>query len=338
MTPPSRQTLLLLEKFGGPEHLIVTEADVPRPAAGEVLVKVLAASVQFTDVMLRKGRYPDLKDKPPLVLGYDLVGEIVALGAGVESLRVGQRVADLTTTGCYAQYRTLTADRVTPVDATLDPAEATALVLSWTTAWQLLHRDAKVKKGDRLLVIGAAGAVGQALVVLGRLAGCEVWGAARPRHAARVQECGATHVDSDRADYASLLAGGFDVVFDGVGERGFSRSWRAVGPRGHLSTFGISAAIQGDIPFVRVGLWFAKLWAWNHFAGQRSTSFYSITTMRRKHADWFLADLAELLSLARRGAIRPHVAERIGFGDVADAHRRLESGGVDGKIVLMPNG
>ena len=338
MTAASRQTVLLLEKFGGTEGLVVSEAAVPEPAPGEVLVKILAASVQFTDVMLRKGRYPDLKEKPPLVLGYDLIGEIVRLGAGVESLHVGQRVADLTTTGCYAQFRTLKADRVAPVDASLDAAEATTLVLSWTTAYQLLHRDAKVTAGQRLLVIGAAGAVGQALVVLGQLAGCQVWGTARARHADRVRELGATYVDSDSADYATLVAGGFDAVFDGIGEQGFSRAWRAVGPRGHLSTFGISAAIQGDIPFVRVGLWFAKLWAWNHFAGARSTSFYSITTMRRKHPEWFRNDLTELLALAQRGAIRPQVAERIGFDRVAEAHQRLERGGCEGKIVLLPNG
>ena len=338
MTAAPRQTILLLEKFGGTEGLVVSEAALPEPAPGEVLVKILAASVQFTDVMLRKGRYPDLKEKPPLVLGYDLVGEIVLLGAGVESLHVGQRVADLTTTGCYAQFRILKADRVTPVDPSLDPAEATSLVLSWTTAYQLLHRDAKVTAGQRLLVIGAAGAVGQALVVLGQLAGCQVWGTARARHADLVRELGATYVDSDQADYAALVAGGFDAVFDGIGEQGFSRAWRAVGARGHLSTFGISAAIQGDIPFARVGLWFAKLWAWNHFAGARSTSFYSITTMRRKHPEWFRQDLAELLALAQRGAIRPRVAERIGFDRVAEAHQRLERGGCKGKIVLLPNG
>jgi NADPH2:quinone reductase len=99
MTTPSRQTVLVLEKFGGPEHLTVVDRPVPEPGPGEVLVRILAASVQFTDVMLRKGRYPDLKDKPPLVLGYDLVGEIVQLGAGVAGLGLGQRVADLTTTG-----------------------------------------------------------------------------------------------------------------------------------------------------------------------------------------------------------------------------------------------
>ena len=338
MTLPTHQTALVLQRFGGSEELAEQACAVPEPGPGQVLVKVLAASVQFTDVMLRKGRYPDLKDKPPLVLGYDLVGEIVSVGAGVDSWHVGQRVAELTTTGSYAQFRTLSADRLTLVDSALDAAEATALVLSWTTAYQLLHRQAKVQQGERLLVIGAAGAVGEALLVLGRLAGCEVWGTARARHAARVRACGATFVNSEQADFATLLPDGFDAVFDGIGEQGFSRAWHGVGPRGRLCTFGVSAAIQGEIPFVRVGWWFAKLWAWNRFAGDRSASFYSITTMRRKRPDWFLRDLAELLSLARRGEIRPHIAERIGFGGVAQAHQRLEAGGVQGKIVLLPNG
>jgi len=131
---------------------------------------------------------------------------------------------------------------------------------------------------------------------------------------------------------------GFDVVFDGIGEQGFTRAWRGVGPHGHLATFGVSAAIQKGIPFVRVGWWFARLWAWNHLAGDRPTSFYSITTKRRKRPDWFLADLAELLALLRRSEIRPRIAERIGFDGVARAHERLEVGGVQGKIILLPNG
>ena len=335
---PIRQRVVLLRKFGGPDGFAVIEQRVPEPGAGEVLVKVLAASVQFTDVMLRKGRYPDLKDKPPLVLGYDLVGEVVKVGSGGTSPVVGQRVADLTMTGSYAQYRILKTDRVVVVDNTLDPAEATTLVLSWMTAHQLLHRDARVKKGQKLLVIGAAGAVGQALVVLGKLAGCEVWGAARARHADRVRALGASHLDSERADYREALTGGFDVAFDGIGERGFSRTWQAVGPHGHLAAFGVSAGIQRNVSIVRVGLWFARLWWWNTFSGGRSTSFYSITTVRKQHPDWFITDLEQLLGMVKRGEIKPRVAERIGLDDVADAHVRIERGGLEGKIVLVPNG
>ena len=335
---PSTHRVVLLRAFGGPDGFAVIEQPIPEPGVGDVLVKVLAASVQFTDVMLRKGQYPDLKDKPPLILGYDLVGEVVKVGPGVAALSVGQRVADLTMTGSYAQYRTLKADRAVTIDAGLDPAEVTSLVLSWMTAYQLLHRDARVQKGQKLLVVGAAGAVGQALVVLGKLAGCQVWGAARARHADVVRALGGTLVDSDHADFAKVLPEGFDVVFDGIGEQGFLRTWRAVGPRGHLSAYGVSAGVQGNTPLALIGLWFAKLWWWNTFSGARSATFFSITSLRKKHPDWFVADFAALLGLLARGDIKPRVAERIALDAVADAHTRIERGGLEGKIVLLPNG
>lgn len=337
LTLPVAQRVLLLQKFGGPDGFAVVERPMPDPAVGEVLVKVLAASVQFTDVILRKGRYPDLKDKPPLVLGYDVVGEVVKLGPGVHAPSIGQRVADLTMIGSYAQYRTLKADRVTIVDAALDVGEATTLVLSWMIAYQLLHRDAHVQKGQTLLVIGAAGAVGQALVVLGRLAGCAVWGAAHPRHAELVRALGATPLDSDQADFAKVLPDRFDVVLDGIGEDGFSRAWRAVGPRGRLSAYGFSEGVKRNAPMALLGLWLAKLWWWNKFSGERRASFVSIMSLRKAHPDWFVSDLGALLGMLARGDIRPRVAERIGLDAVADAHLRLERGGLEGKIVLVPN-
>jgi NADPH:quinone reductase-like Zn-dependent oxidoreductase len=338
MIPPSTQQVLLLQEFGGTDKLAVVTRSVPEPGPGEVLVKVLAASVQYTDVILRQGRYPDLKEKPPLVLGYDLVGEVVRLGLGVTALPIGQRVADLTMTGSYAQFRTLRSDRVTVVDPALDPAEATTLVLSWMIAYQLLHRDAKVERGQRLLVTGAAGAVGQALIVLGRLAGAEVWGASRAVHADLVRALGATHLDSESVEFAQVLPAGFDAVFDGIGEQGFSRAWGAVGPRGHLSAFGFSAGVKDHAPKVMMGLWLAKLWWWNKFSGTRSASFVSITALRKAHPDWFLADLKVLLGQLASGEIHPRVGERIGLAQVAEAHDRLERGGLVGKVVLVPNG
>jgi NADPH:quinone reductase-like Zn-dependent oxidoreductase len=338
MIPPSTQQVLLLQEFGGTDKLAVVTRSVPEPGPGEVLVKVLAASVQFTDVILRQGRYPDLKEKPPLVLGYDLVGEVIRLGPGVTGPPIGQRVADLTMTGSYAQFRTLRTDRVTVVEPALDPAEATTLVLSWMIAYQLLHRDARVERGQRLLVTGAAGAVGQALIVLGRLAGAEVWGASRAVHADLVRALGATHLDSESVELGQVLPAGFDVVFDGIGERGFSRAWSAVGPRGHLSAFGFSAAVKAGAPMAMMGLWLARLWWWNRFSGARSASFVSITSLRKAHPGWFLADLQALLSLLAKGDIHPRVAERIGLAEVAEAHARLERGGLEGKVVLLPNG
>ena len=174
-----RQEILRLNRFGDAGGFELVEAPLPVPGPGEVRVRVLAAGVQFTDVVMRQGRYPDLRQKPPLVLGYDVVGEIDELGAGVTGHAIGDRVADLTVTGSYARYRLLRADRVSKLPAGAESAQASTLVLSWVTAYQLLHRLARVQRGQRVLIQGAAGAVGQALLALGAQAGLVMWATAR---------------------------------------------------------------------------------------------------------------------------------------------------------------
>src|SRR5262249_52902435 len=154
----------------------------------------------------------------PFVMGYDVDGEIDQLGDGVSGLQIGHRVADMTVVGSNATYRTLRTDRLTRVPVDVDPAEAAALILSWTTVYQLLHRTARVRRGQRVLVQGAAGAVGQALPVLDRQVGLELWGSARDAQAALIRELGATPIDYRREDFTRVLPGGFDVVFDSVGE------------------------------------------------------------------------------------------------------------------------
>src|SRR5262249_35290000 len=155
--------------------LEVVDAPLPTAGRGEVRVRVLASSVEYTDVVIRRHLYPWVLRRPPFVMGYDIVGEIDQLGDGVSGLNLGDRMADITILGSNATYRTLQADHLTRVPASIDAAEAAALILSWTTAYQLLHRAAQVQRGKRVLVQGAAGAVGQALLVLGRMAGLELW-------------------------------------------------------------------------------------------------------------------------------------------------------------------
>jgi NADPH:quinone reductase len=335
-SPVQVQRSLSLRRFGGPEGFELVESPIPVAGEGEVRVRVLAASVQFTDVLLRKGKYPDLDQKPPLVLGYDVVGEIDQLGPGVPSSWLGQRVADLTMTGSYAVYRTLRLDRVVRVPSGVDSAEAVALVLSWVTAWQLLHREARGRSGERVLVLGAMGAVGQALLALGRLAGFEMWGTARPEHFARVRELGATPVGSHLDDLPGLAPAGFDIVLDGVGQRGFSGSWACVKRGGRLIAFGFSQPILGGASLLKMGYWLGRLHLWNWLPNGRAARFYSITAVRKRHPDWYRADLEQLFELLAQGRIHPRIAGRIGLADVADAHRRIEKGGLDGKIVICP--
>ena len=307
---------------------------MPSAGDGEVRVRVLAASVQFTDVLLRTGKYPDLRQKPPLVLGYDVVGEIDEVGPGVKGFRVGERVADLTVTGSYARYRTLRSDRIVRVPAQVDSAEAAALVLSWVTAYQLLHRSAHVKPGERALVLGATGAVGQALLVLGAIAGLEMWGAARAEHFDRVRSLGATPIDSNLRRAGGHAAPGFDAVFDGVGERGFADSWACVRPRGRLIAFGFSQPMLSGASMLSLGYWLLRLQLWNVLPNGRAAQFYSITALRKRHPEWYRTDLETLLALLAEGRIHPRIAERIELGEVPEAHRRIEAGGLDGKIVI----
>lgn len=326
-----------LTRFGDADGLRVVDVAQPEPAPGEVRVRVLASSLNYTDVLIRKHLYPQTAARHvPFVMGYDVVGEIDRLGAGVTGFRIGDRVADMTVTGSNADYRILRADDLTLVPPEVDPAEAATLILSWTTAYQMLHRSARVRRGQRILIHGAAGAVGQAQIQLGKLAGFEMWGGANGRHAPLVRELGATPIDYEREDFTRAVRGGFDTVFDGIGEDGYRRSFAALKPGGLLVAIGYSAGVQAKQGMAKTLASIARMYLWGLLPGGKRTRFYSINVMRARHPDWFKQDLAHLFKLLKSDAIRPRVAERISFEQVADAHRRLEAGGLEGKIVLCP--
>jgi NADPH:quinone reductase-like Zn-dependent oxidoreductase len=337
MTEP-RNRVVQVSRFGDPDGLEVVDAAVPTAGRGEVRVHVLASSLQYSDVLIRRHLYPQTtRCRPPFVMGYDVVGEIDQVGDGVHGFKVGDRVADMTVIGSNAIYRTLRADDLTGVPPDVDVAEAATLILSWMTAYQLLHRAARVQRGQRALVHGAAGAVGQALLVLGKLAGLELWGTARGEHAALVRELGGTPIDYQREDFTRVVAGGFDVVFDGVGEDGYRRSFATLKPGGLLLAIGYSAGVQAQQRMRTILMSIARMYLWRFLPGGKHTRFYSINAMRARHPAWFHEDLERLLGLLATHVIRPRVAERISFDEVADAHRRIEAGGLEGKLVLCPD-
>lgn len=336
-----RNRAVQVSHFGGADGLEVVEAPLPTASHGEVRVSVLASSMEFTDVVIRRHLYPQtMHCQPPFVLGYDLVGEVDQLGEDVSDFQLGDRVADMTVLGSNAAYCTLRADRLIRVPTGIDAVEAAALILSWTTAYQLLHRAAQVQNGQRVLVQGAAGAVGQALLVLGRRAGLELWGTARGEQAMLLHELGATPIDYQHEDFTRVLPGGFDVVFDGIGENGYSRSYASLKRGGLLCAYGYTADVQPQPRPLNILMWLARQYLESLcrrlFDGKR-TRIYSINVMRARHPDWFREDLALLFSLLAARAIQPRVAARIAFDEVIEAHRRLEAGGLDGKLVLCPD-
>src|SRR5262249_13763613 len=275
-TPPMpaselRNRIVQIRRFGGPDGLEVVDAPLPMAGRGEVRVRVLASGPEYPAVRIRRPLYPQtMRLRPPFVMGYDVIGEIDQLGDGVSGFQLGDRVADMTVVGSNAGYRTLRVDRLVRVAAGLDPAEAATLILSWMTAYQLLHRAARVHGGHGARVQGAGGAVGQALLVLGRRAGIGRWGTARGAPAALVRELGATPIDYQREDFPRVLPGGFDVVFDGIAEDGYRRSFAALKRGGLLCAFGYSAGGQAQRRMFTMLMWIARLYLWRWLPGGSS--------------------------------------------------------------------
>src|SRR5215216_3810415 len=185
---------VVVDHFGGPEVLRVVEEDVPQPGPGEVRVRVLAAGVSFTDAQLRAGAYLGVP-KPPFTPGYDLVGVVEELGPGCTRLREGDRIAALTVWGADAERVCVLEENAVEVPADLDPAEVVSLVLTYMTAYQLLHRTAEVKSGETVLAHGAAGRVGTAVLELGAVAELRMFGTCSARDRAAVERLGAVAID-----------------------------------------------------------------------------------------------------------------------------------------------
>jgi len=205
---------IVVTHYGGPDELRVVEEECPEPKQGEVRVRVLAAGVCLPDVMMREGIHPETPPVP-FTPGWDLVGVVDRLGEGVSGIEPGQIVAALPITGAYAQFVCLPLAELVPVPAGLDAAESVSLVLNYITAYQMLHRSAHVKPGQRALIHGAAGGVGSALLQLGRLAELEMYGTCSSRGASAVSDLGAIPIDYQHQDFVEeihrLTSEGVDV-------------------------------------------------------------------------------------------------------------------------------
>jgi NADPH:quinone reductase-like Zn-dependent oxidoreductase len=169
------------------------------------------------------------------------------------------------------------------------------------------------------------------------MAGVELWGTGRGAHAALIRELGATPIDYQREDFTRVLPIGFDVVFDGIGEEGYRRSFAALKRGGLLCAYGYTAGVQEQRRILTLLMWLARLYLWRWLPRRKRAHTYSINVMRARHPAWFREDLERLFGLLATGALRPRVVERISFDEVAEAHRRLESGVLEGKLVLCPD-
>jgi len=331
---------VVVTRHGGPDVLQVVEAELPQPAAGEVRVKVLAAGVSGYDLMGRRYKFPG---EPPLphTPGVDIVGVVDRLGEGVSTVEPGQRVAGFTFDdgGGYAEFTCRPATQLVPLPTGVDPAEAVCLVANFLTAHLAMHRTAKVRSGERILIHGAAGGVGSALLQLGKLAGLEMYGTASKYNHKFVSALGATPIDYRTEDFVkrirSLTGDGVDAVFDPIGgARHVWRSYRALRKGGRLVWFGMAATKTKGlkvIPFTMLMIGLLKAIP----GGKQAPLMEDLGTFAQAHPDWYTRTLAELLDLLAAGKLKPVVAKRIPLAEAARAHELLERGGFGGKVVLV---
>lgn len=329
METSQKYSSVVSTRRGSPEVLEIVENDLRPPLPGEVRIRVLACCVCLPDVQARYGQSP-FAPRTPFVPGYAIMGVVDALGEHVSSPTVGDRVAALTIYGGYAEYIYLRPGKLIPVPTTLDPAEAVTLILNYIVAFQALHRSAKVKAGDTVLIIGASGGIGTAFLDLGRLAGLKMYGIASGSKRQILTSYGAMPIDYHMQDFVEVIRHaepkGLDAVFDGMGEDYLKRGFTLLRRGGKWIAYGNPLSASGLMRLL------GRFILLNLLPNGRSLKLYGTSSSgwRSLREDW-----AKLFRLLEEGSIRPVIMEKLPILEAARANQILESGQVVGNLVLL---
>lgn len=300
-----------IHAFGGREVLELNDIAIPEAKQGEVLIKIHAASVNPVDWKIRQGYLqPLLNHALPLTMGWDVSGEVVAVGGGVIHLKVGDEVysrPNIANNGSYAEYMTASAEEVALKPKSLTWQEAAGVPLAGLTAWQGLYELANIEAGEQVLIHGGSGAVGQFAIQLAKLRGATVYTTTSARNTDLVLSLGADHaIDYQQVDFSELRD--MDVVLDTIGGEVQDKSWKTIKPGGRLLSI-----VQTPDEAV----------AASHGV---TASFYFIEPDR--------SQLEEMARLADAGKLVVNIDSEFSLDQVADAHERSESGRAQGKIII----
>ncbi|MGV2067937.1 NAD(P)H-quinone oxidoreductase [Agrobacterium sp. 22-226-1] len=329
-TLPETMRFIDLPSHGGPEVMRLSQTPLPKPAKGEVLVKVEAAGVNRPDVAQRQGIYPPPKDASP-ILGLEIAGEVVALGEGVTEFKLGDKVCALANGGGYAQYCTVPAGQALPFPKGYDAVKAAALPETFFTVWANLFQMAGLTEGESVLIHGGTSGIGTTAIQLAKAFGAEVYATAGS--AEKCEACvklGARRAINYREeDFAAVIKAetdgkGVDVILDMIGAAYFEKNLSALAKDGCLSII----AFLGGAVAEKVNL--------TPIMVKRLTVTGS--TMRPRTADEKRAvrdDLvAEVWPLIESGQLAPVINRVFTLDEVVEAHRLMESSNHIGKIVM----
>ncbi|WP_219731983.1 medium chain dehydrogenase/reductase family protein [Glaciihabitans sp. INWT7] len=342
--PLSTGIRVVLPGIVEPDGLLLETFAPASPGRGQLLVRVEATGISFAEQSMRRGRYFG-QPAFPFVPGYDIVGIVSELGEGVDEALLGQRVATMTKTGGWATHAVVAAIDSVVVPPGIDPEDAETVVVNGVTAWQMLHRSARVKPGQTILVHGANGGVGGILIQLAQREGIRVIGGASPRHHDALRAAGVEPVDYSDPRLAErvreLAPGGVDAVFDNIGGEMARASFDLLAPGGALVCYalvGVIGASGGLLkPFASA---LGRVLLWNALPNRRRAMFYDLWAGHktrparfRRHLE---ADLAQMFSLLADGTIQANVAARFPLEQVSTAFALAESRTLNGKVILLP--
>jgi len=341
---PATTTRVVLPGLVEPAGLQLTTEPMPTPAAGQLLVAVEATGISYAEQAMRRGRYfgqPEF----PFTPGYDLVGRVLGAGSPADTALVGRRVATLTKTGAWATHAVVEARDSVVVPDAVSSADAETVVVNGVTAWQMLHRAARVQPGQTILLFGANGGVGGILIQLARHAGIHVIGAASPRHHETLRAAGVTPVDYNDPDLAArvrqIAPGGVDAVFDNIGGEITKTAWKLLGPGGALVSYSLISALGGErsllMPFVVA---IGQALVWTALPNGKRATFYDLWSGHslrparfRRHLE---EDLGTVFDLLATGVLTANIAASFPLTEAAAALTLAESRTLNGKVVLLP--
>lgn len=335
---------LWIKRYGAPGVLTLEEAPDPAPGPGEVRVRVAAAGVNFADLMARMGIYPDAPPRP-LVVGYEVAGDVDAVGDGVDPTWVGRAVVSMTRFGGYSSVVTIPVTQVVERPPSLDAVSAASIPVTGLTAWMMLIEMGRIRAGDRVLVHSAGGGVGLAALDLLRWKGATAVGTASAGKHDFLRDRGYDElVDYRTQDFETVLRDGplFDLILDPIGGASWAKGLNLLRIGGRLICFGFSSNATRNtrsawsavrnlsaVPWTRIN----PISMMNENKGVMGVNMGRMWDESERVSGW----LRELLALWEQGIFRTHVHATVPFSSAAEAHRILHDRENFGKVILIPD-
>ncbi len=321
---------VICKQWGPPEQLVVEEVPTREPGAGEVRIRIHAASVNFPDVLIIQNKY-QFKPELPFTPGSEGAGEVISVGAGVTHVKAGDRVLANTGTGSFAQEMIAPAGKVVLMPQGMSFETAAAFTLTYGTSWHAIKDRAAIRAGETMLVLGAAGGVGISAIEIGKALGARVIAAASSDEKLKVcRDHGAdetiNYETEDLREGIKRTTGGKgpDVIYDPVGGKYAEPAFRSIGWRGRYLVIGFA---NGQIPALPLNLMLLK--------GASVVGVFWGDYVRREPQS-NAADMQDMMALLAKGVLRPHVSASYPLDQVPQALNDMAARKVTGKVLILP--